>query len=128
MRCGRSLLFGGDDTVDPWRGDPRVEIHGAGRSKVLLGPDLTDWWEHLDLLVASVADNGGRSCLNASGVWTTAGGLDLAQALAGRLARIEPRPLDDPEAALAAFPEPADRAGRSPPTSTGSWPAAAPAT
>lgn len=106
MRCGRSLLFGGDDTVDPWRGDPRVEIHGAGRSKVLLGPDLTDWRSHLDLVVASVADNGGRSCLNASGVWTTVDGLDLAQALAERLAAIEPRPLDHPEAALAAFPEP----------------------
>ena len=106
MRCGRSLLFGGDDTVGPWRGDPRVEIHGAGRSKILIGPDVTDWRPHLDLVAASVADNGGRSCLNASGVWTTANGLDLAQALAERLARIEPRPLHDPEAALAAFPEP----------------------
>ena len=106
VRCGRSLLFGGDDTVGPWRGDPRVEIHGAGRSKILLGPDVTDWGEHLDLIAASVADNGGRSCLNASGVWTTANGLDLAEALAERLARIEPRPLHDPEAALAAFPEP----------------------
>ena len=106
MRCGRSLLFGGDDTVSPWRADPRVEIHGAGRSKILLGPDVTDWRSHLDLLAASVADNGGRSCLNASGVWTPADGLDLGQALAERLARVEPRPLHDPEAALAAFPEP----------------------
>ena len=106
VRCGRSLLFGGDDTVGPWRGDPRVEIHGAGRSKILFGPDLTDWRGHLDLVAASVADNGGRSCLNASGVWTTGNGPDLALALAERLAPVEPRPLHDPEAALAAFPEP----------------------
>ncbi|HET9482039.1 MAG TPA: aldehyde dehydrogenase, partial [Candidatus Polarisedimenticolia bacterium] len=53
------------------------------------------------------ADNGGRSCLNASGVWTPARGRELAQALAERLASMEAMPLDDPRAGLAAFPDPA---------------------
>jgi acyl-CoA reductase-like NAD-dependent aldehyde dehydrogenase len=107
LRCGRAMVFGGDDTVGPWRADPRVEIHGAGRSKLLLLADgADDWKSHVDLMVASIADNGGRSCINASGVWTCAHGAEVAGALAERLAAIEPRPLDDPQAALAAFPEP----------------------
>jgi acyl-CoA reductase-like NAD-dependent aldehyde dehydrogenase len=62
------------------------------------------WPEHLETIAASVAENGGRSCINASGVRVAARGRELAEGLARRLARIEARPLDDPEAALAAFP------------------------
>lgn len=104
-RCGRSLLFGDAGTVAPWREDERVEIHGPGWSKVVLGEDLAARWpEFLEVMAASVADNGGRSCVNASGIRTPAHGRELAQALAERLAKIEARALDDPEAALAAFP------------------------
>jgi hypothetical protein len=111
LRCGRSMLFGDEATVRPWKGDPRVQIHGPGWSKVLLGEDQVDRWErHLDVVTASIADNGGRSCLNASGVWLPATGRrigrDLAEALARRLAAIEALPLDHPEARLAAFPRP----------------------
>ena len=106
LRCGRSLLFGGEETVAPWRGDPRVEIHGPGRSKILIGADAAgDWEKQLPLLLSSVADNSGRSCINASGVWVPCQGREIAEALALRLAEIEPLPLDHPEAALAAFPD-----------------------
>jgi acyl-CoA reductase-like NAD-dependent aldehyde dehydrogenase len=105
LRTGRSLLFGDTSTVAPWKADPRVEIHGPGWSKVVLsGGPAEGWSEHVELMAASVADNGGRSCINASGVWTTSNGRELAAGLAERLAQIEARPLDDPEAALAAFP------------------------
>jgi hypothetical protein len=105
LRCGRSLLFGDASTVVPWRGDPRIEVHGPGWSKVVLGADAAaDWRRHLDVMVASIADNGGRSCVNASGIRTPAHGRELAAALAERLAAIEPRALDDPEAALVPFP------------------------
>jgi hypothetical protein len=114
LRCGRSLLFGDAATVRPWKDDPRVQVHGPGWSKVLFGEDQLPHWErHLDLLVASIADNGGRSCLNASGVWLPAAkpgtgtlGRHLAEALARRLVVIEARPLDHPQARLAAFPRP----------------------
>ncbi len=110
LRCSRSLLFGDGPTVAPWRSDPRVEIHGPGFSKVILGADEgTRWQAHLDLIVRSVAENGGRSCVNASGVWVAkeAGSARLlAEALADRLAAIPARGLEDPEAALAAFPSP----------------------
>ncbi len=108
LRCGRSLLFGGGATVEPWQRDPRVSIHGPGRSKVILGEDLVHRWEdYLDVILVSIAANGGRSCINASGVWTPAYGREIAEAIARRLARIEPRPLHDPQARIAAFSNPA---------------------
>jgi acyl-CoA reductase-like NAD-dependent aldehyde dehydrogenase len=108
LRCGRSLVFGDDSTVGRWRRDPRVQIHGAGRSKVLLAADAAARFEdHLDLVVSSIAANGGRSCLNASAVWTAGRGRELAAALADRLAGIEALSLDHPDAQLAGFPNPA---------------------
>ncbi|MCG3178548.1 MAG: hypothetical protein BIFFINMI_00876 [Phycisphaerae bacterium] len=107
-RCGRSLLFGDSSTTSPWRSDPRVELHGPGYSKVLLGNDQADRWrQHLDIIVDSILANGGRSCVNASAVWTPRHGLDLARALAERLAAVQPRPADDPQAQIAAFANPA---------------------
>ncbi|HSG40047.1 MAG TPA: aldehyde dehydrogenase family protein, partial [Thermoanaerobaculia bacterium] len=110
LRCGRSMFFGDAATVAPFRDDPRVQIHGPGWSKVIFGEDQVPHWErHLDLLATSIAENGGRSCLNASGVWVPAGGgagLRIAEALADRLARIPALPLDHPEARLAAFTRP----------------------
>ena len=105
LRCGRSLLFGDRATVEPWEGDPRIQVHGPGWSKVVFGADqAAGWRDHLDLLVTSVAENGGRSCINASGIWTPAHASELARGLAERLAAIAPRPLDDPGAELAALP------------------------
>ena len=104
LRCGRSLLFGGDATVAPWKVDPRVEVHGTGRSKIVFGGDAAGTWrQHTEFLVQSIAGNSGRSCINASGVWTPHAGADLAEGLARELARLRPAPLVDPRAELAAF-------------------------
>jgi acyl-CoA reductase-like NAD-dependent aldehyde dehydrogenase len=97
------MFFGDVSAVGGWEGDPRVELHGPGYSKVLIAPDA-DWRSHMDLLVGSIADNGGRSCVNASGVWVEAAQAEaLADSLATHLARIVPRAPDDPEALLAPF-------------------------
>ncbi len=107
FRCGRSMLFGGGSTVAPWVNDPRVEIHGPGRSKIIIHDCQNGKSEeYLDLIVESVSKNGGRSCINASGVWVTALGRDIAEALAECLAQIEPKPLDHPEAGIAAWANP----------------------
>ncbi|MDX1390377.1 MAG: aldehyde dehydrogenase family protein, partial [Acidobacteriota bacterium] len=107
MRTQRSMLFGDENTVRAWTEDRRVQIHGPGWSKVLLGDDQADAWkDHLDVMATSVAANGGRSCLNASGVWVPRHGREVAQALAERLVTIDARPLDDPHAAIAAFSRP----------------------
>ena len=107
VRCGRSMLFGGGSTVAPWVNTPRVEIHGPGRSKIIIHEgEPHNWEQYLDLIVESVAKNGGRSCINASGVWVTAHGGEIAEALAERLGRIEPKPLDHPDAGIAAWANP----------------------
>ena len=105
--CGRSLLFGDSSTTSIWANDPRIEIHGPGYSKVIIGEDcIDDWQQYLDVMVASIADNGGRSCVNASAVWAPRHADEISEALAERLARIVPRAADDPEAGLAPFTDP----------------------
>jgi acyl-CoA reductase-like NAD-dependent aldehyde dehydrogenase len=105
--CGRSLLFGDSSTTGAWAGDPRVEIHGPGYSKVIIGEDCVDEWEkYLDVMVASIADNGGRSCVNASAIWTPKYEKEIAEALAERLARIVPRAAEDENALIAPFVDP----------------------
>ena len=102
------MFFGDVSAVGAWEGDPRVEIHGPGYSKVLIADDQLDGWErHLDLIAGSIADNGGRSCVNASGVWVAASRAEaVARALAERLVRIVPRGAEDPQATLAPFADP----------------------
>ena len=107
LRTDRSMLFGDEGTIRPWKQDHRVQLHGPGWSKVILGEDRADDWErYLDMMVTSIAANGGRSCVNASGVRVPRHGRAVAEALAERLSRIEARALDDPAAELAAFSDP----------------------
>lgn len=54
-------------------------------------------------MVTSIAANGGRSCINASGVWVPAHAEEIAEALAERLARIAPLAADDEAAQIAPF-------------------------
>jgi acyl-CoA reductase-like NAD-dependent aldehyde dehydrogenase len=107
-RTGRSMFFGDVSAIGAYEGDPRVELHGPGYSKILIGDDmLTGWEQHIGLVAGSIADNGGRSCVNASGVWVAASyGDRVAEALAARLAAIVPRAADDEQALLAPFADP----------------------
>jgi hypothetical protein len=36
--CGRAMVFGDRSSTARWSGDPRVEVHGPGYSKVVLAP------------------------------------------------------------------------------------------
>jgi acyl-CoA reductase-like NAD-dependent aldehyde dehydrogenase len=105
--CGRSLIFGGTATVDRYRGNPKVQAHGPGFSKILLGDDEVDRWDqYLDLMVESVFANSGRGCINCSGIWASRHTREIAEALAQRLAAVRPLRPDHPEASLAAFTVP----------------------
>ncbi|MFQ5501016.1 MAG: aldehyde dehydrogenase family protein [Phycisphaerae bacterium] len=100
----RSMLFGGDATTRPYADDPRVELHGPGYSKIILGEDAAaDWEQHLDVLVSSILANGGRSCINASGIWTPRNARPIAEAVAEKLATVRALPVEDPDAQVAAF-------------------------
>ncbi|HMJ83575.1 MAG TPA: aldehyde dehydrogenase family protein [Vicinamibacterales bacterium] len=105
--CGRNLIFGGTATVDRYRGNPRVQAHGPGFSKILIGDDQVDRWEQfVDVMADSVFLNSGRGCINCSGIWASRHTREIADALARRLAAIAPLPPDHPDASLAAFTVP----------------------
>lgn len=105
--CGRSLLFGDKHTTDQYAANRAIEIHGPGHSKILIGDDQIERWpEFLDVLVDSIAANGGRSCLNTSAILVPKYAAEIAAALAERLGPIAPLPPADEHARLAAFANP----------------------
>jgi acyl-CoA reductase-like NAD-dependent aldehyde dehydrogenase len=106
-RSNRTMIFGGSATVTRYRGDPRVQVHGPGFSKILLGDDVVDHWEkYLDVMADSVFLNSGRGCINCSGVWASRHTREIARALAERMGPAEPKAPEDPQASLAAFTVP----------------------
>jgi acyl-CoA reductase-like NAD-dependent aldehyde dehydrogenase len=71
-QCQRGILFGDALSTSLWSNDPRIEIHGPGFSKIVIGEDcIHDWERYLDVMVRSILENGGRSCINASSIWVT---------------------------------------------------------
>ncbi len=102
--CRRSMIFGSAKTVEQYRGNPGVQVHGPGFSKILLGDDCVDDWErHLDVMIESVAVNSGRGCINASAIYASRHTKRIAEAIAARLGPVDVKPPDDPDAKLAAF-------------------------
>ncbi len=109
--CERSMIFGGTATVERYKGNPKVSVHGPGFSKILLGDDVVDRWEeYLDVMVESVFINSGRGCINCSGIWASRHTKEIAKAIAERIGPVEPKPPQDPTAALAAFTVPGQAA------------------
>ena len=103
----RTMIFGGQATVDRYRGNPKVQAHGPGFSKIVLGDDVVDRWEEfLDVMVDSVFLNSGRGCINCSGIWASRHTKEIADAIAKRLAKIQALPPDHADASLAAFTVP----------------------
>jgi acyl-CoA reductase-like NAD-dependent aldehyde dehydrogenase len=106
-RSNRTMIFGGTPTVERYRGDTRVQVHGPGFTKILLGDDVVDDWEkYIDVMVDSVFLNSGRGCINCSGVWASRHTKEIAEALAERMGPVEVKPPEDPQASLAAFTVP----------------------
>src|SRR5688572_13807682 len=96
-RCRRTMIFGSTETVKRYEGNPRVQVHGPGFSKILLGDDVVDDWpKYVDLMVDSIYKNSGRGCINCSGIWASRHTKEIAQAVAERIGPIEPLPPEDP--------------------------------
>lgn len=108
----RSMIFGSAETVAQHAGNPKVQAHGPGFSKILIGDDVVDDWEdYLDLMVESVLSNSGRSCINCSGIWASRNTREIATAIAKRIGPVDVLPPGDPNAQLAAFTVPAMATG-----------------
>ena len=105
--CGRALIFGDKSTTDRYANNPAIQIHGPGFSKILIGDDEIERWpEYIDLMVSSIADNGGRSCINASAIVVPKYAAEIADALAQKLGPIVPLSAADENARLSGFANP----------------------
>ncbi|HCZ03631.1 MAG TPA: aldehyde dehydrogenase, partial [Verrucomicrobiales bacterium] len=105
--CGRALIFGDQNTTAQYANNPGIQIHGPGFSKILVGDDQIEHWpDFIDLMAASISENGGRSCINASAVVVPKYGKEIADALAKKLGPYEPTRPDDQGARLSGFANP----------------------
>jgi acyl-CoA reductase-like NAD-dependent aldehyde dehydrogenase len=105
--CGRALLFGDKTTTEQYARNPAIEIHGPGYSKIVIGEDEIDRWEeYVDLMAASISENGGRSCINASAIVVPRHAAQIAEALGARLGPVAPAAPEDEKAVLSAFANP----------------------
>ncbi len=106
-KCGRALIFGDKSTTAQYANNPAIQPHGPGWSKFLIGDDcIENWREYVDVMAASISDNGGRSCINASAIVVPKYAAEIADALAQKLGPIAPTKLDDPNARLSGFANP----------------------
>ena len=102
--CGRALIFGDANTVAQYRNQPKFSVHGPGFSKILLGDDtIENWPDYIDVMASSIAENGGRSCVNASMVIVPKYAAEIAEALAQKLGPVAPLSPTDDNARLAGF-------------------------
>ncbi len=93
-----AIVYGGDDVVNKYAGNPGVLPQGPGRSKILLADQ--DWEPHLDTVVASISDLGGASCVNATAVLVEGDPAPVAEAIAERLSALPSLPPEDEKAVL----------------------------
>src|SRR5687768_18585403 len=64
--CG--MVFGDVGSTKRWTRDPRVEVHGPGYSKVVVGPDAADdWRSHVDTIARSEERRVGK-CVDLGGL------------------------------------------------------------
>src|SRR5262245_35000572 len=102
--CGRALIFGDKNTMAQYANNPAIQLHGPGWSKVIIGEDcIESWRDYIDVIVAAISDNGGRSCINASAVVVPKYAAEIADALAQKLGPVQPTRADDPNARLSGF-------------------------
>ena len=83
-----AMVYGGQDVVDKYAGDPTVFVNGPGRAKILITADH-DWRDYLDVITDSIADLGGVACVNTTAVLYEGDPAPLAEAIADRLSLID---------------------------------------
>jgi acyl-CoA reductase-like NAD-dependent aldehyde dehydrogenase len=98
-----AMAYGGEEVMRKYAGYSTMLPQGPGRSKILLTADV-DWREHLDVIVASISHEGGRACVNATGVFVEGDTAPVARAIAERLAAIPSLPPEDEHAVLPVLP------------------------
>jgi acyl-CoA reductase-like NAD-dependent aldehyde dehydrogenase len=83
-----AMVYGGQDVVEKYAGNPTVFVNGPGRAKILITADH-DWRDYLGVITDSIADLGGLACVNATAVLYEGDPRPLAEAIADRLSAVE---------------------------------------
>lgn len=94
-----AMVYGDQHVVDKYATDPTVFVNGPGRSKMLITAEQ-DWRDYLDVVVDSIANQGGMACVNTTAVLYEGDPAPLAGAIADRLSTIQPLPTGDERALL----------------------------
>jgi acyl-CoA reductase-like NAD-dependent aldehyde dehydrogenase len=98
-----AMAYGGEDVMRKYAAVSTMLPQGPGRSKILLTAGV-DWRDHLDMIVDSISNEGGRACTNATAVLVEGDPAPVAEAIAERLAAIPSLPPQDPNAVLPVVP------------------------
>jgi acyl-CoA reductase-like NAD-dependent aldehyde dehydrogenase len=98
-----AMAYGGEEVMRKYAAYSTMLPQGPGRSKILLTADV-DWRDHLDMIIDSISHEGGRACVNATGVFVEGDPTPVAQAVAERLAEIPSLPPQDENAVLPVLP------------------------
>ena len=98
-----AMAYGGDEVMQAVAAYPRTLPQGPGRSKILITGEV-DWREHLDVIVESIASQGGRACVNATAVLVEGDAAPLARAVAEQLAAFPSLPPEHPGSVLPVLP------------------------
>ncbi|WP_078277982.1 aldehyde dehydrogenase family protein [Mycobacteroides franklinii] len=98
-----AVVYGGQDIVDKYAGDPTVMVNGPGRTKTLITAEQ-DWRDYLDVIVESISGQGGMACTNTTAVLYEGDPRPLAEAIVARLETITPLPISDERAVLPVQP------------------------
>ncbi|WP_203805078.1 aldehyde dehydrogenase family protein [Mycobacterium heckeshornense] len=94
-----AMVYGDQHVVDKYATDPTVFVNGPGRSKMLITAEQ-DWRDYLNVVVDSIANQGGMACVNTTAVLYEGDPTALAGAIADRLSTVEPLPTEDERALL----------------------------
>ena len=95
------IVFGSDWTIQMYGKNNKIKAYGPGRSKILVDADKMSTYrmrQALDIAYRSITYDGGRGCINASGIiYNSEEGYDeFKHKLARKLAKIEPyQPLEE---------------------------------
>lgn len=104
-----SMVYGGDEVMRKYADRPEVRPMGPGRSKILLTAEA-EQIDAIELIVESVAADGGVGCVNATAVFVEGDPAAVAEAVSVRLAAIPSLPPEDEAARLPVQPAESARA------------------
>lgn len=103
-RADQSLVYGGQDVVDRFRGRSDVRVQGPGRSKLVVMTDVSENFGS-ELAVEGTLYHAGTACTSTTGILVERDSHGFAERLAEHLRQITPEAPGDIKALLPCMPK-----------------------